>query len=86
MREHEPLPMRVVCWSMQLAAFRDRASFSPSISLERSKSVPPAARLFEKENTFHDTVGKLRTRGSQENEQTTTSNVFEYTKALKGGV
>jgi hypothetical protein len=32
-RQHEPLPP-VVCWNMQLAALADRASFSPSISLE----------------------------------------------------
>ena len=40
----------------------DLANFIPSISLERSKSVPPTARLFKKENTFRDTVGyQLRT-------------------------
>jgi hypothetical protein len=35
-----------------------------TLRLERSKSVPPTAKLFKNENTFRDTVGyQLRAHG-----------------------
>jgi hypothetical protein len=40
-----------VVTNLARAAYTDLANFVPSISLERSKSVPPTARLFKKENT-----------------------------------
>jgi hypothetical protein len=89
-RTKMPLGCRGVARNFDLADHRDGvfqfpppstdlANFIPSISLERSKSVPPTARLFKKENTFRDTVGyQLRTYGSQENERTTTKSNFEF--------